>query len=62
MKEMTALVRTSTGNLRVIHDDWFTNQKDFAEELRGNGYKVLKIWNGHKTAEEADEWEFLNRK
>lgn len=62
MKEMTALIRTNSGNLRIIHDDWFSNQKDFAEELRGNGYKVLKIWNGNKTAEEVNEWEFLNRK
>lgn len=61
-KEMTALVRNESGNLKIMHDDWFKNQKDFAEELRGNGFKVLKIWNGNKSEAEVNEWEFLNRK
>lgn len=60
-KEMTALVRVN-GNLKVMHDDWFTNQIDFAKELRANGFKVLKIWNGNKSNEFCENWEFLNRK
>lgn len=60
-KEMTALVRID-GNLKVMHDDWFTNQTDFAKELRANGFKVLKIWNGNKSNEFCENWEFLNRK
>lgn len=60
-KEMTALVRIN-GNLKVLHDDYFSKQSDFAEELRGNGFKVLKIWNGNKSNEFCDNWEFLNRK
>lgn len=62
MKEMTALVRTEAGNLKVIHDDYFTRQADFAEELRANGYRVLKVWNGYKSEADADAWELLNRK
>ena len=61
-KEMTALVRNTNGNLKVMHDDWFKNQKDFAEELRANGFKVLKVWNGFKSDAEVDEWEMINRK
>ena len=61
-KEMTALVRLPSGNLKVMHDDWFKNQKDFAEELRANGFKVLNIWYGYKSDAEADEWEMLHRK
>ena len=60
-KEMTALVRIN-GNLKVMHDDWFETQRDFAEELRRNGFKVLKIWNGNKSDDFCDRWELLNRK
>ena len=58
----TALVRTENGNLKIFRDDYYTTQKEMAEDLRGNGFKVLKIWNGNKTDAEVDEWEFLNRK
>lgn len=60
-KEMTALVRIN-GNLKVMHDDWFEKQSDFANELRANGFRVLKIWTGYKTEAECDRWELLNRK
>lgn len=60
-KEMTALVRIN-GNLKVMHDDWFEKQADFANELRANGFKVLKIWNGNKSEAFCDNWELLNRK
>ena len=33
-----------------------------AQDLRGNGFKVLKVWNGDASDAEVDEWEFLNRK
>lgn len=58
----TALVRGNDGNLKVIRDDYYSTQKEMAEDLRGNGFKVLKIWNGNKTDAEVDEWELLNRK
>lgn len=60
-KEMTALIRNQEGNLKIIRDDWFLNQKDFANELKGNGYKVLKIWNGYIAEDKINDWEFLNR-
>ena len=61
-KEMSALIRTASGYLKVIHDDFYSTQKEFAMDLRGNGFKVLKIWKGYKTNSECDEWEFMNRK
>lgn len=60
-KTMTALVRYN-GNLKVIRDDFYNTQSEFAEDLRGNGYKVLKIWNGNKSDVFCDEWELLSRK
>lgn len=62
MKMMTALVRKENGNLRVVRDDYFKTQKEFAEELRSNGFKVLKIWSKEISDEAVYEWEFLNRK
>lgn len=62
MKMRTALVRNTNGNLKTIHSDDYETQKDFGIDLRGNGYKVLKIWNGYVTDEEADKWELVNRK
>ena len=61
-KEMTALIRNQEGNLKIIRDDWFLNKNNFAEELKGNGYKVLKIWNGYIAEDRINDWEFLNRK
>lgn len=59
----TALVRNQkTGNLKVFRYDDYSNQSEMARDLRGNGFTVLKIWNGIKTDVEVDEWEFLNRK
>ena len=58
----TALVRTKEGNLKILRDDYYKTQNEMREDLTGNGFKVLKIWNGNKTDIEVDEWEFLNRK
>ena len=58
----TALVRREDGNLHICRYDDYNSQKEFAEDLRGNGYAVLKIWNGYISDAEVDEWEFLNRK
>ena len=58
----TALVRTKQGNLKIIRDYFYNTQKEMETDLRGNGFKVLKIWNGNKTDAEVDEWELLNRK
>ena len=59
----TALVRDYNKNLKIIRDkDFYKNQKEFAEDLRGNGYRVLKIWNANLTDSQCDEWEMFNRK
>lgn len=58
----TALVRTSEGNLKIIRTPGYTSQKEFAIDLRGNGYRVLHIWNGNVKDNIVDEWEYLNRK
>jgi hypothetical protein len=58
----TALTRTKEGNLKVFRDNEYKTNKEFEEDLRGNGYKVLKVWNGNKTDSQVDEWELLNRR
>lgn len=62
MKTMrTALVRGQEGNLHIKRYDDYESQKAFAEDLRGNGYKVLKIWNGNIDDATVDGWELMNR-
>lgn len=56
----TALVRNENG-LKIIRDDYYTSNKEMACDLRGNGFKVLKIWSGDISDPEVQEWEFLNR-
>lgn len=59
----TALVRNSeTKNLKIFRADDYRTQSEFAQDLRGNGFRVLKIWNENKTDSEVDRWELLNRK
>ena len=61
MKKMTALVRKN-GSLTVKRYDDYRTQAEFAEDLHGNGYRVLKIWSGYRTNEEISDWEMVNRK
>lgn len=59
----TALVRNSeTKNLKMFRADDYRTQSEMAQDLRGNGFRVLKIWNENKTDSEVDRWELLNRK
>lgn len=59
----TALARNSkTKNLKIFRSNDYGTQSEMARELRGNGFRVLKIWNGYKTDSEVDHWEWLNRK
>lgn len=59
----TALVRNAeTRNLKVIRADDYRTQSDFAQDLRCNGFRILKIWNGNKSDSEVDKWEWMNRK
>lgn len=62
MKMRTALVRTESGNLKVMRYDDYKTQKEMADDLRANGFKVLKIWNEDKPTHEIEAWEYLNRK
>ena len=61
MTMRTALVRGTNGLSIKRYDDYKSNT-EFAEDLRANGYKVLKVWKGFKSDAEVDEWEFVNRK
>lgn len=61
MKMRTALVRGTNGLSVKRYDDYKSNA-EFTEDLRANGYKVLKVWASYKTDAEIDEWNFLNRK
>ena len=59
----TALVRNSeTKNLKIFRADDYRSQSEMAQDLRGNGFRVLKIWNEDKADSEIDNWELLNRK
>ena len=61
MKMRTALVRGANGLSIKRYDDYRSNE-EFAEDLRANGFKVLKVWASYKTDAEVNEWRFLNRK
>lgn len=58
----TALVRTKENNLKIIRDDFYRTNDEMAMDLRGNGFKVLKVWNGNVSDIDVDNWEFMNRK
>ena len=58
----TALIRTQENNLKIIRDDFYKTNDEMAMELRGNGFKVLKVWNGNLSDIDVENWEFINRK
>ena len=58
----TALVRTKENNLKIIRDDFYRTNDEMTMDLRGNGFKVLKVWNGNVSDIDVDNWEFMNRK
>lgn len=62
MKIRTALVRNSFGALTIKRYDDYKSNQDFANDLRANGFKVLKIWAENKHDAEIDQWLLLNRK
>ncbi len=57
----TALVRLN-GTLQIIRNNYYFTNKEMETELKSNGYKVLKVWNGNKSDSFVDNWEWLNRK
>lgn len=62
MKMRTALVRNESGGLSIKRYDDYSSNNEFAEDLRANGFKVLKVWAYYKSDAEVDAWEFVNRK
>ena len=58
----TALVRTPNNTLKIIRDDFYRTNDEMTTDLRGNGFKVLKVWNGDVSDVDVDNWEFMNRK
>jgi len=58
----TALIRTQENNLKIIRDDDYKTNDEMAMDLRGNGFKVLKVWNSDVSDIDVENWEFLNRK
>lgn len=58
----TALIRTQENNLKIIRDDFYKTNDEMAMDLRGNGFKVLKVWDGNISDIDVDNWEFMNRK
>ena len=58
----TALVRTKENNLKIIRDDFYRTNDEMVIDLRGNGFKVLKVWNDDVSDIDVDNWEFKNRK
>jgi len=58
----TALIRTQENNLKIIRDDFYKTNDEMAMDLRGNGFKVLKVWNGNVSDIDVDTWEFMNRR
>lgn len=62
MKMRTALVRCSGGNLKVMRYDDYKSNAEMTDELKANGYKVLKVWASYKSDAECDLWELTHRK
>jgi len=62
MKMRTALVRNANGNLSIKRYDDYKSNSEFVEDLRANGFKVLKVWAKNVSDSEVYDWEFLNRK
>ena len=53
--ESTALARDiKTKNLKNFRYDDYDSQRQMVEDIKGNGFKVLKIWNGYKTGSEVE--------
>lgn len=66
MKEYTAIIRRGRGletQTYVRHSvGEHRSMKSFAEEIRANGFRVVKIFNGYFHDAEVDMWLYVNRK
>lgn len=57
----TALVRRNNV-YSIRHDSYCHSMKEYAQELRGNGFKVVKIFVGYVSDIEVSDWQLFNRK
>ena len=62
MKMRTALVRNQNEILNIKWRDGYRSNKEFADDLRANGFRVLKVWAHEMSCSAVMDWEFLNRK
>ena len=60
-KLYTALVRLDLSHTYVIKRDGYSSKKEFEQDLRGNGYRVLHVWEGDVSESEVDDWLLVNR-
>lgn len=59
----TALVRNKRSGVYTVRRTNDCNSiKEYAEELRGNGFRVAKIFVGYVSDNEVSEWHYYNRK
>ena len=56
----TAFYKINNQTKRMVDNE--LTQKELAQELRDNGFKVIKIFKGDIDFNTFEKWEFLNRK
>ena len=56
----TAFYKINNQTKRIVDNE--LTQKELAQELRSNGFKVIKIFKGDVDFNTFEKWEFLNRK
>lgn len=56
----TAFYKINNQTKRIVDNE--LTQKELAQELRDNGFKVIKIFKGDIDFNTFEKWEFLNRK
>ena len=55
----TAFYKINNQTKRIVDNE--LTQKELAQELRDNGFKVIKIFKGEVDFNTFEKWEFLNR-
>ena len=55
----TAFYKINNQTKRIVDNE--LTQKELAQELRSNGFKVIKIFKGDVDFNTFEKWEFLNR-
>lgn len=61
--DYTALVRDKkSGAYTIKRVSGYRSMKDLSKDLRGNGYKVAKIFKGCVNDIEVSDWQLYNRK